>query len=519
MKLVDLTCTKCGATLKVNSELTKCMCQYCGNEMLVDQEVQKHEFTNGFDFGYQAELGRQKAQQDLEIKKQQEIIHERNRLINTPYAYSYRIQLQKSQHRIISDEEIEKITRPLLKTNKILYTQYINNITWQDLNKQLVEAKQKEDEARKEKIEAAKQSGSFYLSIILASSIVNLMLCCADPYITLIISTIETIILFLLRKRGKCKNTVLFIITVWILIVLSSLNIFCTATNFYSYVYNTESVESDSEYTKIEDNTETDTQEKSYINEEYSEEPVNLDEVNYVDEETLSYRTGACLADALNLRLKGKMSEDDYNKYKNSVLELEMKILSCNTNGEDDSVYEQDVVNAENYLKQYYENSTESEYEFELEFSNIDGYKFTCSNDNDIKLYTNKYYDIYSGQANDLYYAVIPNGEYKIEYIGGENYLPDQVGRVCTNRWMGYSQITGEPINNDVYTVENVPDDNSEVHYEYEHFTCINRTTEGDGRITISNGDNLVIEDNTEQILEIYFDTDGKGLIKLYKIN
>ena len=94
-------------------------------------------------------------------------------------------------------------------------------------------------------------------------------------------------------------------------------------------------------------------QQNKYMDNEYLEEPVNLDEVNYAEEETLSGRVGACLADALNLRLKGKMSEDDYTKYKNSVLELEMKILSCATYGEDDSVYEQDVVNAENYLKQY----------------------------------------------------------------------------------------------------------------------------------------------------------------------
>lgn len=42
MKLIDLTCSKCGATLQVNPELSKCICQYCGNEMLIDNEVQHH---------------------------------------------------------------------------------------------------------------------------------------------------------------------------------------------------------------------------------------------------------------------------------------------------------------------------------------------------------------------------------------------------------------------------------------------------------------------------------------------
>lgn len=69
MKLIDLTCSKCGASLQVNPELTKCMCQYCGNEMLIDNEVQHHSLDNGFEFGYQAEMGRQQAQQEMHDNK------------------------------------------------------------------------------------------------------------------------------------------------------------------------------------------------------------------------------------------------------------------------------------------------------------------------------------------------------------------------------------------------------------------------------------------------------------------
>lgn len=69
MKLIDMQCTKCGSTLQVNPELSKCICQYCGNEMLIDQEVQKHEvnvqgnvnMTGGFEFGYQQQMGVMKA--------------------------------------------------------------------------------------------------------------------------------------------------------------------------------------------------------------------------------------------------------------------------------------------------------------------------------------------------------------------------------------------------------------------------------------------------------------------------
>lgn len=72
MKLIDLTCNKCGAQLKVNAELSKCMCQYCGNEMLIDQEIIHHKIDNAFDAGYQSELGKIKAQE--EYKRHQEYV-------------------------------------------------------------------------------------------------------------------------------------------------------------------------------------------------------------------------------------------------------------------------------------------------------------------------------------------------------------------------------------------------------------------------------------------------------------
>lgn len=67
MKLIDLTCSKCGATLQVNSDLKKCMCQYCGNEMLIDDEVVHIQIGNGSNFGYQQEMGRQKFKEQLGV--------------------------------------------------------------------------------------------------------------------------------------------------------------------------------------------------------------------------------------------------------------------------------------------------------------------------------------------------------------------------------------------------------------------------------------------------------------------
>lgn len=39
MKLITLTCPKCGAQMEVNPELEAIICNYCGNKMLIDREV------------------------------------------------------------------------------------------------------------------------------------------------------------------------------------------------------------------------------------------------------------------------------------------------------------------------------------------------------------------------------------------------------------------------------------------------------------------------------------------------
>ena len=91
MKLIDLTCSNCVALLQVNSELTKCICNYCGKEILIDQEVQHHKIDNAYEDGYLAEMGRQKALQDIirqqkmaeqhRIAQQQQRIAEQQRLV------------------------------------------------------------------------------------------------------------------------------------------------------------------------------------------------------------------------------------------------------------------------------------------------------------------------------------------------------------------------------------------------------------------------------------------------------
>ncbi len=61
MRLVDLICPSCGATIKVNSELSRGICNYCGRHFLVDDEIKKYRITNGVQLGYQQEQGRRGA--------------------------------------------------------------------------------------------------------------------------------------------------------------------------------------------------------------------------------------------------------------------------------------------------------------------------------------------------------------------------------------------------------------------------------------------------------------------------
>ena len=69
MKLVTLTCPKCGAQMEVNPELEAIICNYCGNKMLIDREDCWTKNYWWLEFGYQQEQGRLKAQQEEQQKK------------------------------------------------------------------------------------------------------------------------------------------------------------------------------------------------------------------------------------------------------------------------------------------------------------------------------------------------------------------------------------------------------------------------------------------------------------------
>lgn len=112
MKLIDLTCSNCGALLQVNSELTKCICNYCGKEILIDQEVQHHKIDNAYEAGYLAEMGRQKALQDIirqqKMAEQQRIAEQQRRAEQQRMFEQRRI---AEQHRIAQQQQMAEQQR------------------------------------------------------------------------------------------------------------------------------------------------------------------------------------------------------------------------------------------------------------------------------------------------------------------------------------------------------------------------------------------------------------------------
>lgn len=217
MKLIDLTCTKCGAQLKVNADLKKCMCQYCRNEMLIDDETIHHNLDNGFDFGYQAELGRIQAQQDIErqqeINRQNMIIADRQRLLNTPRGREYWQCMSNSLRRPVNDIEAEQYIRKMLLTDRMLAYQYQNGIHCSQ--EQTVAEKQLSDD---------EYNKLYFISKFAA--IISII-----PLISIIIGTVLLCKIFPVKNTNKLKTRIMGISSIAILICTISTGIFFVITN------------------------------------------------------------------------------------------------------------------------------------------------------------------------------------------------------------------------------------------------------------------------------------------------
>ena len=59
-----MTCPHCGSALKVDADRKKAFCQYCGTELLIDDEVKRIRYENAEQTGYEFEKGRLRAQME-----------------------------------------------------------------------------------------------------------------------------------------------------------------------------------------------------------------------------------------------------------------------------------------------------------------------------------------------------------------------------------------------------------------------------------------------------------------------
>ena len=99
MELKSMNCPNCAHPVKVDMTRKNYFCQYCGSQLLFDDGVQRvhHEVTGGFEFGYQEELGRQKALEEMERKRQEE--QQRQQAIRNQQRQEMLQQFLNSQNR------------------------------------------------------------------------------------------------------------------------------------------------------------------------------------------------------------------------------------------------------------------------------------------------------------------------------------------------------------------------------------------------------------------------------------
>ena len=65
MKLVSITCPHCGAKLQATPNAKMLTCDYCNNDVMIDDEVKRVCLADAEQAGYEFEMGRQRALKEL----------------------------------------------------------------------------------------------------------------------------------------------------------------------------------------------------------------------------------------------------------------------------------------------------------------------------------------------------------------------------------------------------------------------------------------------------------------------
>lgn len=78
MKLIDTQCPHCGANMRYDSDEKQVNCEFCGAALIVDDETHNLRMSNGEEFGYQFEKGRQRAQAEYSANSSQAVPPQNN---------------------------------------------------------------------------------------------------------------------------------------------------------------------------------------------------------------------------------------------------------------------------------------------------------------------------------------------------------------------------------------------------------------------------------------------------------
>ena len=65
MKLVSIACPHCGAKLHTTPNAKMLSCDYCNNDIMIDDQVKRICLVDAEQAGYEFEMGRQRALKEL----------------------------------------------------------------------------------------------------------------------------------------------------------------------------------------------------------------------------------------------------------------------------------------------------------------------------------------------------------------------------------------------------------------------------------------------------------------------
>lgn len=123
MKLVDITCPSCGASLSCDEHSLIVECSYCGKVFYLDDEVQRveHSVKDAERLGYDLEKGKLKAQREEKDYQNKQII--KSKLLKVLlWVLFFPIMLG---YRVVSSQKLDIETKIIIMVLLIGFTGYV----------------------------------------------------------------------------------------------------------------------------------------------------------------------------------------------------------------------------------------------------------------------------------------------------------------------------------------------------------------------------------------------------------